>query len=71
MTLFTAVFWRTFHHGNHGMGEDRYELLIFIHRLVGYPTAFLIAPAALLAFARPAVHRQWGKASYISSHSYI
>jgi small basic protein len=44
------------------MGEDRYELLIFIHRLVGYPTAFLIAPAALLAFARPAIHRQWGKA---------
>ena len=42
--------------------DDRYELLILIHRLVGYPTAFLVAPAALLAFARPALHRRWGKA---------
>jgi len=41
--------------------NDRYELLILIHRLVGYPTAFLVAPAALLAFARPALHRRWGK----------
>jgi hypothetical protein len=42
--------------------SDRYHLLILIHRLVGYPTAFGVAPAALLAFARPAVHRRWGKA---------
>lgn len=42
--------------------NDRYELLILIHRLVGYPTAFIIAPAALLAFAKPELHRRWGKA---------
>lgn len=41
--------------------KDRYELLILIHRMVGYPTVFLVAPAALLAFARPALHRRWGK----------
>lgn len=40
------------------MGNDT---LILIHRLIGYPTAFVIAPAALLAFTRPGVHRVWGK----------
>ena len=42
--------------------NDRYELLILIHRLVGYPTAFVVAPVALLAFAKPELHRRWGKA---------
>jgi len=41
--------------------NQRYELLILIHRMVGYPTAFLVAPAALFAFTRPALHRRWGK----------
>jgi hypothetical protein len=32
-----------------------------IHRVVGYPAAFLAGPAALLAFARPPRHRWWGR----------
>lgn len=48
-------------HTAHNMNQ-RYELLILIHRVVGYPTAFLVAPVALLAFARPALHRRWGTA---------
>jgi hypothetical protein len=35
-------------------------LLELIHRYVGYPTAFLVAPLALLAFARPGLHRRFG-----------
>lgn len=31
------------------------------HRLIGYPTAFLVAPAALLAFTVPRIHRRWGR----------
>jgi len=31
------------------------------HRLIGYPTAFLVAPVALLAFAVPRIHRRWGR----------
>jgi hypothetical protein len=41
--------------------EHGHRLLILIHRSVGYPTAFIIAPLGLLAFATPAVHRRWGK----------
>jgi hypothetical protein len=37
------------------------DLLILIHRIVGYPTAFIVAPAALFAFAKPALHRRWGQ----------
>lgn len=52
--------------------NDRYELLILIHRVVGYPTAFVVAPAALLAFAKPALHRQWGKAYlYLLTFLYV
>jgi hypothetical protein len=40
---------------------DRPELLIEIHRWVGYPTAFLVAPLAVLAFAKPVLHRATGK----------
>jgi hypothetical protein len=52
--------------------NDRYELLILVHRVVGYPTAFVVAPAALLAFAKPALHRQWGKAYlYLLTFLYV
>ena len=40
------------------------DTLILIHRIVGYPTAFIIAPLALLAFAKASVHRPWGKAYF-------
>lgn len=40
------------------------DTLILIHRIVGYPTAFIVAPAALLAFASPSVHRRWGMAYF-------
>src|SRR5690606_34515972 len=33
-----------------------------VHRFMGYPTAFLVAPAALVAFSRPAAHRRAGTA---------
>ncbi|HYC32635.1 MAG TPA: hypothetical protein VEB59_10145 [Gemmatimonadales bacterium] len=42
-------------------GADRPELLIEIHRWIGYPTAFVVAPLAVLAFARPVLHRAAGK----------
>jgi len=37
------------------------DTLILIHRIVGYPLAFVVAPLALLAFATPRIHRRWGK----------
>jgi hypothetical protein len=39
------------------------ESVELIHRIVGYPTAFLVGPAALLAIATPRVHRRWGRLS--------
>lgn len=41
--------------------SDATHTLILIHRIIGYPTAFIVAPLALLAFAVPRIHRQWGK----------
>jgi hypothetical protein len=41
--------------------DGHYDALITIHRAVGYPTAFVVGPLALLAFARPALHRKWGQ----------
>jgi hypothetical protein len=32
------------------------------HRTLGYPIAFVVAPATLLAFTRPRYHRRWGRA---------
>lgn len=32
------------------------------HRTLGYPIAFLVAPATLLAFTTPGTHRRWGRA---------
>ena len=32
------------------------------HRTLGYPIAFVVAPATLLAFTRPQTHRRWGRA---------
>lgn len=32
------------------------------HRALGYPIAFVVAPATLLAFTRPRSHRRWGRA---------
>jgi hypothetical protein len=40
--------------------EPGTTLLELVHRYVGYPTAFLVAPLALLAFTRPALHRRLG-----------
>jgi hypothetical protein len=37
------------------------ENLVLAHRIVGYLTAFAVAPMALSAFANPARHRRWGK----------
>ncbi len=44
------------------MGDSPTALLVLVHRIVGYPTAFVVAPLALLAFADAPVHRRWGKA---------
>jgi hypothetical protein len=35
--------------------------LVLVHQLIGYTTAFVIAPLALLAFAEPQRHRGWAK----------
>jgi hypothetical protein len=35
--------------------------LVLAHRLVGYVTAFLVAPLALSAFAEPPRHRRWAR----------
>jgi hypothetical protein len=32
------------------------------HRTLGYPIAFVVAPATLLAFTTPRRHRRWGRA---------
>ena len=40
------------------------DTLILIHRIIGYPTAFIVAPLGLLAFATPRVHRRWGRAYF-------
>lgn len=45
-------------------------LVELVHRLVGYPTAFLVAPAALFAFSRPAVHRRAG-AAYVGLMTFL
>jgi hypothetical protein len=37
------------------------DTLILLHRIVGYPTVFVVAPLALFAFADPRRHRLWGK----------
>ena len=37
------------------------EIWVWIHRLIGYPTAFVLGPLALLTFAGMRVHRRWGK----------
>lgn len=37
---------------------------MLIHRMIGYPTAFVVAPLGFLAFASPRVHRGWGKAYF-------
>ena len=37
------------------------EALVLAHQLVGYATAFVVAPLALLAFAHPGRHRPWGR----------
>jgi hypothetical protein len=34
------------------------------HRALGYPIAFVVAPAALLAFTVPRIHRRWGRAYF-------
>ena len=38
--------------------------IIQLHRLIGYPTAFVIAPLALLAYAKGTNHRRLGKAYF-------
>ena len=35
-----------------------------VHRTLGYPLAFVVAPAALLAFTVPRIHRRWGRAYF-------
>lgn len=37
------------------------DTLVLIHQIVGYPTAFIIAPIGLLAFTQASLHRRWGK----------
>lgn len=37
------------------------DTLILVHRFVGYPTAFIVAPLGLLAFTESRIHRRWGK----------
>jgi hypothetical protein len=36
----------------------------WLHRLVGYPTAFLVAPLALASFTTAGRHRRWGQAYF-------
>ncbi|MFN7985279.1 MAG: hypothetical protein U0Q11_25850 [Vicinamibacterales bacterium] len=38
--------------------------LIQLHRMIGYPTAFIIAPLALVAYAKGTNHRRLGKAYF-------
>jgi len=42
-------------------GSGLPDELVLAHQLVGYTTAFFIAPLALLAFADPQRHRGWAK----------
>ena len=39
---------------------DAITIVERIHQLLGYPTAFLVAPLALLTYQRPSVHRRLG-----------
>jgi hypothetical protein len=44
----------------------------WFHRLVGYPTGFLVAPLALLSFAVAGRHRRWGQAYiYLMIYLYV
>ena len=42
--------------------ERAADTVEWFHRLVGYPTGFVIAPLALLSFAAAGRHRRWGQA---------
>lgn len=37
------------------------DIVELIHRVVAYPTGFVIAPLAFIAFLTPRVHRRWGR----------
>jgi hypothetical protein len=41
--------------------EDFIEKVIDVHRLVGNFNIFVVAPMAMLSFARTETHRRWGK----------
>ncbi len=44
--------------------EQAANTVEWFHRLVGYPTAFVVAPLALLSFAVAGRHRRWGRAYF-------
>lgn len=44
------------------MSMDPVTLVERIHQLLGYPLAFVVAPAALLTWRNGRVHRRWGLA---------
>lgn len=44
------------------MPEHADSAVVLIHRIVGYPLAFIVAPLALLSFAGRPGHRRWGYA---------
>ncbi len=44
--------------------EQTANTVEWFHRLVGYPTAFLVAPVALLSFTAAGRHRRWGHAYF-------
>lgn len=44
------------------MSEETIFRLVFVHRAVGYATAFAVVPVALLTFTRGPVHRRVGVA---------
>lgn len=41
--------------------DEFFSVWLWVHRLVGYPTAFVVAPLAMVNFAGVRVHRRWGK----------
>jgi hypothetical protein len=47
-----------------GEVEHAANTVEWFHRLVGYPTAFLVAPLALLSFTVAGRHRRWGQAYF-------
>lgn len=52
--------------------EQAANTVEWFHRLVGYPTAFLVAPLALLSFAAAGRHRRWGQAYvYLMIYLYL